>query len=151
MKKSNTINKATETYDNLITFLTNDYNNINNQIESITNRELNNKKQEENTGEENNNENDDSDNDDNDDDDSFKNPTFQLSEEDALLLSKLQEKKDELNKAITLVYTKLMMACKRSRGIKEARGVFKQARNNFEAIGYEFYIEERSNGDITFG
>lgn len=140
-EKDNTINKATETYDNLITFLTNDYNNINNQIESITNRELNNKKQEENTGEENNNENDDSDNDDNDDDDSFKNPTFQLSEEDALLLSKLQEKKDELNKAITLVYTKLMMACKRSRGIKEARGVFKQARNNFEAIGYEFYVE----------
>ena len=53
--------------------------------------------------------------DDNDDDDSFKNPTFQLSEEDALLLSKLQEKKDELNKAITLVYTKSIMACKISR------------------------------------
>ena len=53
-EKDNTINKATETYHNLITFLTNDYNNINNQIESITNRELNNKKQEENTGEENN-------------------------------------------------------------------------------------------------
>ncbi|CUM50416.1 unnamed protein product [Debaryomyces fabryi] len=139
-EKDNTINKATETYDNLISALTNDYNNINNEIELITSRELNNKNEGENTEEKkNNNEDDNSDND--DDDDNFKPPTFQLSEEDSLRLSKLQEKKDELNKAITLVYTKLMMACKRSKGIKEARGVFKQARNSFEGIGYEFYVE----------
>lgn len=139
-EKDNTINKATETYDNLISALTDDYNNINNEIELIASRELNNKIDGENTEEKkNNNEDDSSDND--DDDDNFKPLTFQLSEEDSLRLSKLQEKKDELNKAITLVYTKLMMACKRSKGIKEARGVFKQARNSFEGIGYEFYVE----------
>lgn len=144
-EKDNTINKASETFDNLINVLTNDHTNIQRDIDSLTNRAFDDGQNGSNNAQDksksNNNEEDDDNSDDNNDEENFKNPTFQLSEEEALYLSQLQIKQEELNKAITLVYTKWMIACKRSKGIKEARAIFKQARNNFETIGHEIYVE----------
>lgn len=144
-EKDNAVDKATQTFDNLISILMNDHNEIRKAIELIKSRESpNGKNNQENSEEKKSNmtDNSDVDNDDDDDDeDNVSHPLFQLSEEDAVHLIELQSKEEQLSKAITLVYTKLMLACKRSKGIKEARSIFKQARNNFDAIGHEFYVE----------
>lgn len=75
-----------------------------------------------------------------DDEDNIK-PVPQISASDADRLLSLEEKHEEISRLVTLVYTKLMMFSKRSQGIKEARAVFKQAREEFKNVGYEFYVE----------
>lgn len=53
----------------------------------------------------------------------------------------LKKKHLNLTKTITLVYMRLMNACKRFEGLKEARLVFKISRKNFTSIGFEMYVE----------
>lgn len=67
-------------------------------------------------------------------------PVVLLTETEVTQILELESKLKELNKAVTLVYIKLMALSKRSQGIKEVRSVFKQ-RKNFKPMGFEFYVE----------
>lgn len=64
-----------------------------------------------------------------------------LTREESVRVSKLRPQQAELNKLITLVYSKLMVASRRCSGIKEARQVFKQGRKAFPDIGYAFFVQ----------
>lgn len=64
----------------------------------------------------------------------------QPTDAEAAKLALLHEKAQDLARAVTLVYVKLMALSKRCEGIKEVRNVFKQ-RRNFPDLGYEFYVE----------
>ncbi|RCK66772.1 mRNA 3'-end-processing protein RNA14 [Candida viswanathii] len=66
--------------------------------------------------------------------------TYRISLADSKKLISLEKEQKRLADAITLAYVKLMTACKRAEGIKEARNVFKQARK-FEKIGYQLFVE----------
>lgn len=82
----------------------------------------------------------DNENDDNEDDIDYSQVFVQLSEKQVLELQKLQKQQDQLNKCITLLYSKLMLSAKRANGVAEARTIFKQARK-VSYIGHELYVE----------
>lgn len=65
---------------------------------------------------------------------------YRISLADSKQMISLEKEQKRLADAITLSYIKLMTACKRVEGIKEARNVFKQARK-FEKIGYQLFVE----------
>lgn len=78
---------------------------------------------------------------DNKEDDDINDNVYQLSESDGQKLVDLKVKQQDLSDSITLVYIKHMNTSKRLNGIKEARKVFKRARDSFRAIGPEIYVE----------
>lgn len=78
--------------------------------------------------------------DDNDDEIDYNQVINQLSESQVLNLQEHQKKLDQLNKCITLLYSKLMLSAKRANGVTEARSIFKQARK-ITYIGHEIYVE----------
>lgn len=144
-EKDNNIDKATEVLQNIINLLTDEYNIVIKHIDSIQERftDTNNGKPQPNditTNNNNNNRDNNNDDDDDDDNDKSMNPKFQLSDAEVKTLQHLKAKAKELSRTITLTYTKLMMTCKRSSGIKESRQIFRQAKK-FPAIGQELYVE----------
>ncbi|CAK7902350.1 mRNA 3'-end-processing protein Rna14p [[Candida] anglica] len=135
-EKDNSVNKATETFDNLIRILMSDYENVTKQIDSIKeNIPKDTTALQSNEG----------DNSDKPDDEDENQPTqisgiHKLSQHEVERMAKLTESQLQLIKVITLVYTKLMILCKRTGGVKEARIIFRTGRQNFPAIGYDFYV-----------
>ncbi|CUM63621.1 uncharacterized protein PRCAT00001203001 [Priceomyces carsonii] len=137
-EKDNDFEKSKEAYETLARVLVKDYDLCNEQIKELegkTKKVISNG-----TG-------DDQDADDDDDDEDqdaeieSNEPVFQFSEDDAKTLISLYEEEKVTIRSITLVYSKLMMASKRSQGMKEARGIFKQAREHFKPIGHEIYVQ----------
>lgn len=123
--------KAQEVFDNLIKILTKDHEEIQGKIDAV-NSNLTHKQPIKDGSAEPNAGSDSEDEEEN-------KPVFQYTESEALKILELEGKLEELNKAVTLVYIKLMALCKRSQGIKEVRSVFKQ-RKNFKPMGYEFFV-----------
>lgn len=136
-QKDNNVEKSLEAYNNLISILTKDHSNVVKGIHAIMNLVHRNDKDD---IEADNDEKKSGDEKQEETDDMIK-PLYQLSEEKATALVELQEKEEQLRKAITFTYTRLMICCKSSQGITQARSVFKQARNNFLQIGHEIYVE----------
>lgn len=141
------VEKAKEVFHKLINVLTRDYDDIKEKVDKISDHT-----QPDNAGQSNGSskteddievdKTDDNDENDDNNENDVNRSSHRLTDEQATQLVKLQNNLENLNKAITLVYTKLMMCCKRTDGIKEARKVFIQARNvDFKSIGYEFYVE----------
>ena len=62
---------------------------------------------------------------------------YRISLADSKQMISLEKEQKRLADAITLSYIKLMTACKRVEGIKEARNVFKQARK-FEKLDINY-------------
>jgi len=138
-EKDKTFEKAKAVYLDITKALQVDHANVTEKIESIKGRVFSS-----NSNDNNNNETENSVNNNNMADDDAEMETkqvYQLSKEEYNEIAKLKRVQDSLGKSITLVYTKLMIACKRAEGVKEARIIFKQARKNFPAIGYEFFVE----------
>lgn len=132
-EKDNSFDKATEVLRNLIGTLSKEYDALKEQLETLNSevkeRALNSLEKQKNAN-------------DSDDEDMIDsgNSEVKLSESEALEILDLEAKVEDLSKSVTLAYINLMALSKRTQGIKEVRSVFKQ-RKNFEAIGYEFYVE----------
>lgn len=132
-EKDNSFDKATEVLRNLIGTLSKKYDALKEQLDTLNSevkeRALNSLEKQKNSN-------------DSDDEDMIDsgNSEVKLSESEALEILDLEAKVEDLSKSVTLAYINLMALSKRTQGIKEVRSVFKQ-RKNFEAIGYEFYVE----------
>lgn len=137
-EKDHNFSKASETLERLITTLIADHTAVSSQIDAITSRVAKEaqpsvaEKEAKPMG---------ADSDDEDEPKKVVQQVIKLSETEKRRLSILRPDQKLLNTKVTLVYTKLMMLCKRSQGIKESRSVFKQARKNFKAVGFELYTE----------
>lgn len=146
-ERDNNLSKADEVLNNLINSLTTDHDIVVQSIDSIksstsgTNGTPDSAKTTSNNNDSNDNE-DDEDNESNEHKIMIQRAKqgFNLSKDDVEALKALKAKQEELARAITLVYTKLMMTHKRSNGIKGSRQVFKQAKK-FPKIGHELYVE----------
>lgn len=136
-EQDNSATKATETFNGLIEALLRDHKDTMAKIASIVNAAKAAapvaRKTDANAG---------VDNDEDDDDYSPQEPMLnKLSQADVTQLTRLEGARAKINQAITFVYTKLMISAKRVGGIKEARAVFKTAKNDkFKSIGYDFYV-----------
>lgn len=141
-EKDNSFNRATETLTKLINNLIADEQLVSQDLEELKKAKIESLNMEA----EKNAKDSDEEKDDNDSDDDMNAepaiPATRLSDEDSKKLLALEEKDQELSRLVTTVYIKLMMLCKRSAlGIKEARTVFKQARDTFKNLGFELYTE----------
>lgn len=134
-EKDNTFEKAKETYLNLINNLDKDYQVVKQEIDEIEEKTT---KKEKKVEEEDKPETDEKAED--SDSDSEPAPIVYLSKPDFERLTKLTKSQQKLINSITLVYTRFMVSSRRSKGIKEARLIFK-LRKNFPSIGYQFYVE----------
>lgn len=140
-EKDNSFNRATESLNNLIDKLLNDESIITlqidekkkNSVNDITNNNVD-------DNEANNNDNKE-DKDEDMENHKSSSVSVHYTEDEANHLIDLEDKQKEYSKLITLVYTKLMMLCKRSQGIKEARAIFKQGRDKFKNLGFNLYTE----------
>lgn len=137
-EKDHNFSKASETLEKLISTLIADHTVVTSQIDAITSKVAQEaqpsvvEKEAKPMG---------ADSDDEDEPKNVAQQVVQLSEFDQRRLAILRPDQKLLNNKVTLVYTKLMMLCKRSQGIKESRAVFKQARKNFKPVGFELYTE----------
>lgn len=133
-EKDNSFEMAKQTFNKLISTLTNDHNNVTSQITEINDRIASKQQQQ------NNN-----DQDDNEDEPKQKEqstpqpPIYRISLADSTQLQTLEKTQKRLADAITLSYTKLTIATKRAEGIKEARNAFRIARK-FNALGYQIFV-----------
>ncbi|EMG50945.1 RNA14 mRNA 3'-end-processing protein RNA14 [Candida maltosa Xu316] len=155
-EKDNSFDNAKDVFNKLVGTLQKEYDEISGQLKELTDRVT--PKPTEDT-------NDDEDDDDDDDDkNTFTNnnnnngngmdvdgdangaklpslpQVYRISLTDSKQLLTLENEQRRLSDAITLTFTKFMVASKRAEGIKEARNIFKQARK-FDKIGYQIYIE----------
>lgn len=141
-EKDNSFNRATETINKLINHLITEEKSVSQELEELKKSKIESMQLE---AEKKTNDSDEDKNSDDSDDEMSVEPSIpatRLSDEDSKKFLALEEKEQELSKLITTVYIKLMMLCKRSAlGIKEARTVFKQARDSFKNLGFELYTE----------
>lgn len=148
-EKDGILARASEVLNNLITRLSQEHDRVQEELDSITTGLIDRHKKLVNNGQNDNNNNNSNDNDNNsgDEKDSDKDEgetdtvtSMNLSESETIKILAYETRLQELSKAVTLAYIKLMALSKRTQGIKEVRSVFKQ-RKNFKSLGYEFYVE----------
>lgn len=131
-EKDGNFGETKSVFEGIIDHFVKDYSSVTEKINSILDTINKPKNQPENSK---NNEDDE-----NEDEIDYNQVFNQLSEPQVLELQKLQRQLEELNKCITLLYSKLMLSAKRANGITEARSIFKQARK-ISYIGYGLYVE----------
>ncbi|RCK55300.1 mRNA 3'-end-processing protein RNA14 [Candida viswanathii] len=135
-ERDNSFDNAKDVFNKLIDLLIKEYNVIASQLNEL-HEKIKPKRQD---GDDEDDIEDDSKDDMNGNGSKIKPQTYRISLADSKKLISLEKEQKTLADAITLAYVKLMTACKRAEGIKEARNVFKQARK-FEKIGYQLFVE----------
>lgn len=141
-EKDNSEVKAKEVYTKLLDILIKEHGKLAEKIDSITkNNDNDNNRNTNNDDMEVDKKGGDGSNSDDDDTDYTpdESPLNKLTQAEVENMERLIDQQSDLNKSITYVYNKFMIASKRIGGIKEARSVFK-ARTTFKSIGYEFYV-----------